>query len=464
MTPPMATTLAVFSTVPFEHALAYLRFRAAAESLGWNIIFGKEDENTIYPERVGGADFVLIQRDFPRFWEGYQQVIAAARKENIPILYDLDDALIALPENHPSRLDYQECLESILLALVDADRVIVSSSLLAEIVSPFNDDVVVWDTLLPDLVWKIRPPLPPGQGLPVKIGYMGGLTHDEDLHLLTTVFSRLVEKFGANLEFVFWGTQPLGQLSAQTNTQFFPEVPAYPAFAEAFAQAQADIWVAPLQDNIFNRCKSAIKFWEYSAIGGTGVFSRIPPYQKVVHSGENGLLAGSEEEWYQAIEYLIQNPDARYRMGQQAHQDLMEHGLLSAHLWEWENIFRGARSNARKLQNRSAFQQAVVRFSVQLQQRSAEKERRLSQYIQEYLSLMQQHDILTQQVVQLEREQALLKEYIRVLEDRSSQLHAILHSRSWKLLLRFAKLRRLDFSPLHIPSPPEPPEGLHQGS
>lgn len=464
MTSATGTTLAVFSTVPSEHALAYLRFRAAAEALGWNIIFGKEDENTIYPERVGGADFVLIQRDFPRFWEGYQQVVAAARREDIPILYDLDDALIALPENHPSRLDYQECLENILLAMVDADRVIVSSSLLAEMVSPFNDDVVVWDTLLPDSIWKIRPPLPPRQGLPVKIGYMGGLTHDEDLHLLTTVFSRLAEKFGGNLEFVFWGTQPLENLSAQTNAQFFPEVPAYPAFADAFTQAQADIWVAPLQDNFFNRCKSAIKFWEYSAIGGTGIFSRVPPYQKVVRSGENGLLAGSDEEWYQAVEYLIQNPDARYRLGQQAHQDLMEHGLLSAHLWEWENIFRGASSKAQRAQNRSAFQQAVVGFAVQLQQRSAGKERRLSQYIQENTSLKQQLDMLTQQIVQLERQRALLKEYIHALEDRSSQLDTILHSRSWRILLRFAKLRRWDFSPLQIPSPPEPPEGLHQGS
>jgi len=59
-----------------------------------------------------------------------------------------------------------------------------------------------------------------------------------------------------------------------------------------------------------------------------------------------------------------------------------------------------------------------------------------------------------------ESELALMKEYIKALEDRSRQLEAILHSRSWKILLRFGKLRRWDFSPLQFPTPPKPPKGI----
>ena len=41
-----------------------------------------------------------------------------------------------------------------------------------------------------------------------------------------------------------------------------------------------DLIIAPLQNNIFNRCKSNIKFTESSAMGIPGIFQNLEPYRK----------------------------------------------------------------------------------------------------------------------------------------------------------------------------------------
>lgn len=456
MTSVPETNLAVFTTVPHDHALAYLRYRAAAEALGWNIIYGKEGENTVHPQRVAEADFVLIQRDFPRFFGDYLQVVQEARRKGIPILYDLDDAIMALPEDHPLLGDYSGCLENILFALLDADRLIVSSEMLADVVQPLNENVVVWHSILPDSLWKIKPPSATRNEPTVKIGYMGGSTHTSDLALLFPVLASLQQEYGESLEFVLWGDLPSENLLTIKSAHYHAEVQAYPAFAEAFPQAEVDIWLAPLQDNLFNRCKSSIKFWEYSAIGGVGVFSRLPPYETVIRHGENGFLADTPEEWLQFIRFLIQNPERRYQMAQQAQQTLLEEGLLSRHIQQWEQVFRTAHSKSPG--RNTPFQQAFRRLASQIQMRSDEKEHRIAQLIEEHRRVESQYALLNQEHQRLKDRHSRLHEYLRALESRSMQLDEIFHSRSWRLLQWMNKLRRFDFSPIQYPPPPSPPD------
>jgi glycosyltransferase involved in cell wall biosynthesis len=41
----------------------------------------------------------------------------------------------------------------------------------------------------------------------------------------------------------------------------------------------------------------------------------------IIRDGENGLLVRSESEWLQALRRLIDDPDLRRRLGQQARRD-----------------------------------------------------------------------------------------------------------------------------------------------
>src|SRR5262249_27262790 len=121
-----------------------------------------------------------------------------------------------------------------------------------------------------------------------------------------------------------------------------------------FVKQHADILIAPLCDNQFNRCKSALKFLEYGWLGAPGVYSRIVTYERVVEDGVNGLLANGPEEWEAALVRLIEDPALRARLGTAARATVDACWRLSRHAHEWPETYRKARhATATTVQNAS---------------------------------------------------------------------------------------------------------------
>ena len=84
---------------------------------------------------------------------------------------------------------------------------------------------------------------------------------------------------------------------------------------------EADILVCPLIDDIYNRCKSQIKWLETSSAKVPGVYQKIRQYEEVV-DGTNGICANKDTEWYRGIKYMIDNPDKRKKMGEKTFEDV----------------------------------------------------------------------------------------------------------------------------------------------
>ena len=423
--------LLVYTTGPQDQALSILRYGAAARALGWQVILGKEGVDTIYVERVAQADVVLIQRDFPRFFKAYRKVLHAAHAAGKPILYDIDDLAFALPESHPTRRVYEDCLGGMLHAVLYADLVVTSTELLRTFLLPFNPHIVVFPTVLPDDLWQIRLPQSINQTVPLRIGYMGSRTHLPDLEYVVPVLQDILTELEERVQLHFWGCSPPADLSEHPQVIMHADIDNYAQFAANLGIASVDLWLAPLVENDFNRCKSAIKFWEYAATGVPGIYSRLEPYTAVVRHGENGLLAGNLEEWQTAIRQLANNPQLRQDLAHNATDDLRRHGLLSQHLSTWERIYRTAQPTNRKFTPQQAM---LARFSEQIQTRTEERHH-------EALHLLSE-------IAARDAEIAENNKKIEVLMARSNQLDDILQSRSWRLLQRFQKLRRGDFSPL----------------
>ena len=74
-----------------------------------------------------------------------------------------------------------------------------------------------------------------------------------------------------------------------------------------------DIGVAPLIDNEFNRCKSNLRWLEWSALGVPTVASRVVPFQ-CIRPNIDGYLAKNEKEWYTNLRALIEIPKLRERI------------------------------------------------------------------------------------------------------------------------------------------------------
>ena len=117
---------------------------------------------------------------------------------------------------------------------------------------------------------------------------------------------------------------------AVTTVKFIPFEQAYVRFVKRMFSLNLDIALAPLEDNEFNRCKSNIKWLEYSSCAVPGIYSDLPPYAKDIQSGKDGFLVGSsKKEWVQALEFLICNKKERIKIGYMAQQRVMEEFTLN---------------------------------------------------------------------------------------------------------------------------------------
>jgi len=107
----------------------------------------------------------------------------------------------------------------------------------------------------------------------------------------------------------------------------------FPSFMD-----RCDIFVTPLHNNAYTKCKSSIKFLEASSTGKVGVWQRIRQYEEVI-DGKNGLLASTADEWYLAIKKLIDDKVLRKQMGEKAFEDVKASWQVKQHINDYADYF-----------------------------------------------------------------------------------------------------------------------------
>lgn len=397
-------SIVLYTAAPWNSAVVTLRVTGPAKQAGIKVIKGNEGAR-VFPEFVAEADLVVIQRDFPRFWQDYKQVVSKARSEGKPVIYDLDDLLVEIPGEHSHAGDYMGELLAMLYAILDADIVTASSSPLVEYLSELNATTRLVKNYLNDELWQIKPPKASRrEGDKITIGYMGGQTHQADLTIIENALLQVCEKFPDQVELRFWGAQPPAKLLDLPISEWIDiNQEDYASFAEYFSDQDCDVFIAPLKDNEFNHAKSSLKYLEYSALGIPGVYSQLPPYESIVVHGENGFLADSETDWTQYLTVLIEEPELCFEIGTAAQKTILDGWLLSKNFVEWSEVLS----------------QALSRNLVQSQQSFNRKNLlRIISHAEDY---------------QANLESSLFQV--------SNQLNDILESRSWKFLKSLQNLR-----------------------
>jgi len=158
----------------------------------------------------------------------------------------------------------------------------------------------------------------PGDGQPLVIGFFSGTgSHNRDFQTIAGPLIWALERY-PDLWLHISGHLVLGP-------EFEPFMnrirrAPYVSWRELpHVIAGVDVNLAPLeQDNPFCRAKSEIKFVEAGLVGVPTIASRVDAYQAAISEGEDGLLAGSAEEWRAALQLLVENPQRRREMGQAA--------------------------------------------------------------------------------------------------------------------------------------------------
>ena len=331
----------VFSIANPDHAIASLRLIAPLSEAGTEIVWWMPGQK-YNPDLLSGSDLVIIQRDFPRFIDQYSQVHLDAHRLRIPVIFEIDDLLWELPDEHPDRAShfYTDALMPMMFAAWVADGITVPSPGIKHYLSCINPNIFVLPNYLNPKVWSLRNPASV-VGNTISIGYMGGDSHLPDLEMIEEVILDILDYYQGRVKFISWGVQPPPALNEHPLVEWKSLTPGdYAEFAAYFNQQQFDIYVTPLKDSQFNRSKSSIKVLEYTALGIPGVSSDLDPYANVITPGVTGLLAETTEQWKQHLNTLIEQPDLRLQIARQAQAAVRSDWLISDHYQQWLQAYQ----------------------------------------------------------------------------------------------------------------------------
>ncbi len=256
-------------------------------------------------------DVVVFQIGHDRATHGMAQRFRELGKR---IVYEIDDAYDALEPSHPRHEFYQdpETRESVEAMIRMADAVTVTTPALADRLFRMAKRIQVIPNLIPVSTWPKRKNPDPER---FRILWAGSASHQDDLALVAPALTRFLREF-PKAQFVCFGQEaPQGIPHDQMVSLAFTEFDQYPL---VLAGVAADVAIAPLVDNAFNRCKSNVKLLEYWATGYPVAASSVEPYRESLRIGEGVLVA--PDHWDDAL-HLMLDPafrDQCVRAGQKA--------------------------------------------------------------------------------------------------------------------------------------------------
>lgn len=339
-----------FTNDSWSSALSEIRLKAPLQECGFNVVQGN-DFGKLLIDDLSKADFIVIQRDFPIYLDIFFHILKQVKKYNLPLIYEIDDHLFDLPQDHPDQQIgcYSSRFTPMLWAICTADMVTASTEPLAKFLRAFNSNVQVLQNCLIDKYWRLSPiKRNKNAQEDVVIGYVGGTTHAADLKMIVEALQSIGQQYGNRVKFKFWGAKPPEEILSHPRVDWQPVVASYQEYALAFQSQDIDILVAPLINNSFSQSKSNLKFLEYSTLGVPGIYSDVTPYRNIVKHGENGFLASSVEEWVECLQNLISSPDLRYRMSQNAQDTVKRDWLMSERAYRWSESYNNVRAGPLK--------------------------------------------------------------------------------------------------------------------
>jgi glycosyltransferase involved in cell wall biosynthesis len=86
--------------------------------------------------------------------------------------------------------------------------------------------------------------------------------------------------------------------------------------------ARAVCAIMPLADDIFNRCKSAVRVIDAASVGVPSIVGTVGDLQNVVRHGKTGIIARTPQDWHDALVRFESARAATALMGRAARRDL----------------------------------------------------------------------------------------------------------------------------------------------
>lgn len=274
-------------------------------------------------------DVVVLQR---QVGEAQRQAIEdIARFSGAYRLYDVDDYLFDLPAKSAHREHLPKNLHSSLAKVFSqVDSLVVSTEELADAMSGYHRNIRVANNYLPPSWWQgLRPSRQVGRK--PRVGWAGGISHTGDLEMMLEVVRELADE----VEWVFFGMCPD---SLRPFVQEFHAGVAIEQYPAKLASLNLDLALAPLEQNLFNQCKSNLRLLEYGACGYPVICTDIHPYRGALPVIR---VANRKQEWLEAIHSQLMDLGQTAAAGDRLRQTVLKDWMLAGdNLLRWQQAWR----------------------------------------------------------------------------------------------------------------------------
>ena len=148
----------------------------------------------------------------------------------------------------------------------------------------------------------------------IRIGWTGGATHYIDWYTIKDGLKKVFKKYD-NLKLVLQGCKWDGTIKNIPHE--YHDWIDFEGHPYKTASLNLDIAIIPLKDTLFNKSKSCIKWYEFSALGLPSVVSSVEPYSKEI-TKDRAMPYKDENEFVKQLSKLIESKKLRIKIGEAA--------------------------------------------------------------------------------------------------------------------------------------------------
>ena len=287
-------------------------------------------------ENLIGARALIIYRE-PAFPDNIR-LIMHARALGIPVYYDIDDLIFNLdyyPDSYDTYKDQIEYDSYIGLkyasplykyAIELSDFGVSSTTTLAGYIEPLTRQKKCFhipngidnrnSTFINNRISQLKSDK-------IRIFYgSGAKAHNRNFNeCVAPALAQLMNE-NKNIEIFIAGYLTLSpemqKYSDRVHTiDFTKDITLYWSLLE-----QMDINIATLIGGIMNDCKSEIKWIEAACCGVASILSASKTYREIINDDHDAILVYEPSEWYKKLKYLVENPDLRLKIVENARKKL----------------------------------------------------------------------------------------------------------------------------------------------